>query len=78
VASEVQRRMESQVVELQSDLRQKTFELGHLRVVMGEKEGLLGQTNMQIDLMQEKMQVGVLAGSVGMEKVPPLGLKPVS
>eukprot|EP00955_Chlamydomonas_euryale_P061449 358032-Chlamydomonas_euryale.AAC.7 len=33
----------------------QAFELGHLRVVLGEKEGLLGQANMQLDMVQEKV-----------------------
>ena len=50
--------METQAVELQAELRAKVFELGHVRMVLGEKEGLLGQANMQVELLQEKMQVG--------------------
>ena len=57
MSAEVQRQLESQVVELQSELRQKAFELGHLRVVLGEKEQLLNSANLQVDLAQEKMQV---------------------
>ncbi|KAG1656632.1 hypothetical protein FOA52_008637 [Chlamydomonas sp. UWO 241] len=56
-AAEVQRRLESHAMELQSDLRHKAFELGHLRVVLGEKEGLLAQTSMQLDMVQDKIVV---------------------
>ena len=47
----------TQVVELQADLRQKSFELSHVRMILGEKEGLLGQASIQVELTQEKMQV---------------------
>ncbi|GAX82397.1 hypothetical protein CEUSTIGMA_g9825.t1 [Chlamydomonas eustigma] len=57
VQGELQRKLESQVVELQADLRQKAFEVSHLRVVMGEKEGLLAQSGMQVELLQDKLQV---------------------
>jgi hypothetical protein len=55
----VQRKLETQAVELQADLRQKAFELSHLRVVMGERETLLAQSGMQVELLQEKMQVKI-------------------
>ncbi len=45
------------MVELQAELRHKSFELSHLRVVMGERDGLLGQANAQVELLQDKMQV---------------------
>ena len=53
---------------MQAELRNKSFELSHVRMVLGEKEGLLGQAGMQVELLQEKMQVGlplVLASSLG-------------
>ena len=49
--------MATQVVELQADLRQKSFELSHVRMVLSEKQGLLDQASMQLELTQEKMQV---------------------
>lgn len=36
-----------QVVELQTELKHKSFELSHFKVVVGEKDTLLGRTNMQ-------------------------------
>ncbi|EFJ42456.1 hypothetical protein VOLCADRAFT_121534 [Volvox carteri f. nagariensis] len=46
--AEVARRLEQQVVALQTELKQKTFELSHFKVVVAEKEQLLGRTNMQL------------------------------
>ena len=45
--------MATQVVELQADLRQKSFELSHVRMVLSEKQGLLDQASMQLELTQE-------------------------
>ncbi|GLC34009.1 hypothetical protein PLESTB_000828200 [Pleodorina starrii] len=55
--AEVARRMEQQVVALQTELKQKSFELSHFKVVVTEKEQLVGRTNMQNELLQDKLSV---------------------
>jgi hypothetical protein len=56
-AAEVQRKLETQVIELQAELKSRAFELAHTRVVMGEKESLLAQSQAQVDLLQDRVQV---------------------
>jgi hypothetical protein len=56
-SSEVQRQLESQVVEVQAELKQKAYELSHLRVVLGEKETLLSHAHLQADMLQGKMDI---------------------
>ncbi|GIL63802.1 hypothetical protein Vafri_17794 [Volvox africanus] len=55
--AEISRRLEQQVVALQTELKQKTFELSHFKVVVAEKEQLVGRTNMQNELLQDKLSV---------------------
>ena len=57
VTAEVQRKLETQVIELQAELKSRAFELAHTRVVMGEKESLLAQSQSQVDLLQDRVQV---------------------
>lgn len=58
-SAELQRRLESQIVELQSEAKTRAFELSHLKVVVGEKEGLLARANLHIDMLQEKLQASM-------------------
>ncbi|GFR42699.1 hypothetical protein Agub_g3621 [Astrephomene gubernaculifera] len=55
--AEVTRRLEQQVVSLQTELKQRSFELSHFKVVVAEKEQLVGRTNMQNELLQDKLAV---------------------
>ncbi|GLI65968.1 hypothetical protein VaNZ11_009654 [Volvox africanus] len=55
--AEITRRLEQQVVALQTELKQKSFELSHFKVVVAEKEQLVGRTNMQNELLQDKLSV---------------------
>ena len=56
-AAEVQRKLETQVIEMQAEIKSRAFELAHTRVVMGEKESLLAQSQAQVDLLQDRVQV---------------------
>ncbi|KXZ51870.1 hypothetical protein GPECTOR_11g306 [Gonium pectorale] len=55
--AEVTRRMEQQIVALQTELKQRSFELSHFKVVVAEKEQMVGRTNMQNELLQDKLGV---------------------
>ncbi|MEW5310456.1 MAG: hypothetical protein WDW38_002253 [Sanguina aurantia] len=55
----LQRQLEAQVSELQSELKQRSFELSHFKVVIGEKETMLGRANMQLELLGDKLSVAL-------------------
>ncbi|KAG2423380.1 hypothetical protein HXX76_015346 [Chlamydomonas incerta] len=55
--NEVTRRMEQQLVALQTELKQRSFELSHFKVVVAEKETLVGRTSMQNELLSDKLGV---------------------
>ena len=55
--AELARKSEGQAGELQAELKQRSFELSHFKMVVAEKEALLQRTAMQVDLMQDKLQV---------------------
>eukprot|EP00798_Chlamydomonas_sp_ICE-L_P006402 gene6402-3016_t len=55
--SEQHRKMDSRLSELNSEIRQKAFELGHLKVVLGEKDSLLHRANINAEMHQEKMNM---------------------
>ncbi|KAG2490608.1 hypothetical protein HYH03_011000 [Edaphochlamys debaryana] len=55
--AEVTRRLEQQLVALQTELKQRSFELSHFKVVVAEKEQMIGRTNMQNELLSDKLSV---------------------
>ncbi|KAJ9530521.1 hypothetical protein QJQ45_012545 [Haematococcus lacustris] len=58
-AAEAHRRLEGTAIELQTELKQKAFELSHFKVVVGEKESLLQRLKMQAELLQDKLQASM-------------------
>ncbi|KAG2434529.1 hypothetical protein HYH02_012196 [Chlamydomonas schloesseri] len=55
--NEVTKRLEQQIVALQTELKQRSFELSHFKVVVAEKETLVGRVSMQNELLSDKLTV---------------------
>jgi len=58
-AAKTAQQMDMHMVELKAELKQRAFELSHIKVVLGEKEALLQRSNLHNEMLQEKAQVGL-------------------
>ncbi|KAF5840547.1 hypothetical protein DUNSADRAFT_16345 [Dunaliella salina] len=58
-ATKAAKQMDMHMVELKAELKQRAFELSHIKVVLGEKEAMLQRSNLHNEMLQEKAQVGL-------------------